>query len=94
MKYTFCEKMIWFAWNIKLLKNKAKNCYKEIIADLPDIGSITENSLRLCLSDGALWLAFYETCEEKIENEEFGKAVIFIFAKKVHIGINSNLLLR
>lgn len=90
MKYTFCEKILWFAmnktitdffrtnhpnWNINLLKNKAKNRYKEIIADLPNIGSLAENSLRLCLSGGALWLAFYETCEEKIENEEFGKMV-------------------
>lgn len=90
MKYTFCEKMLWFTmnktiteffktnhpnWNLKLLKNKAKNRYKEIISNLPNIGSMTENSLRLCLSGGALWLAFYETCEEKIENEEFGKMV-------------------
>ena len=90
MKYTYCEKLIWFAmnktivdffskkhpnWNIKLLKTNAKKRYKEIILDLPDIGSVTKNSLRICLSGGALWLAFYETCEEKISDEEFGEMV-------------------
>ena len=90
MKYTFCEKIIWYAmsgtivdflhtkhpnWNIKLVKSNAKNRYKQIIKESPDIGSITKNSLRTCLSSGALWLAFYENCEEKIKDEEFGEMV-------------------
>ena len=90
MKYTFCEKVLWYAmnktiinflnikhpnWDIKLLKSNAKKRYKEIVTDLPDIGSITKNSLRICLSGGALWLAFYETCEEKITDDEFGEMV-------------------
>lgn len=69
MKYTFCEKIIWYAmdktiidffkdkhpnWDIKLLESKAKKRYKQIIMELPDIGSITKNSLRICLSGGAL----------------------------------------
>ena len=32
---------------------------------------MTKNSLRICLSGAALWLAFYESCEEKIKDEEF-----------------------
>ena len=90
MKYTYCEKIIWYAmnkpiidflkskhpsWNMKLLKTKAKKRYKEIITELPDIGTLSKNSLRVCLSSAALWLAFYETCEEKIEAEEFGNMV-------------------
>lgn len=90
MKYTICERLIWSAmnktiidffkkkhpsWDMNLLKSKAKRRYKEIIIDLPDIGSITKNSLRLCLSGGALWLAFYESCEEKITDKEFGEMV-------------------
>ena len=90
MKYTFCERMMWNAmsgtiidffktkhstWDIKSLKNRAKIRYKQIIDQLPDIGSITKNSLRICLSGAAIWLAFYETCEEKIEDEEFGEMV-------------------
>lgn len=90
MKYTFCEKIIWYAmsktiidffnrkhpnWDIKSLKTRAKNRYKQIVGELPDIGSMTENSLRTCLSSGALWLAYYETCEEKIKDEEFGEMV-------------------
>ena len=90
MKYTFCEKVLWYAmnktiinflnikhpnWDIKLLKSNAKKRYKEIVTDLPDIGSIIKNSLRICLSGGALWLAFYETCEEKITYDEFGEMV-------------------
>lgn len=90
MKYTICEKIIWYAmsgtivdffhtkhpnWDIKLVKSNAKNRYKQIIKESPDIGSITKNSLRTCLSSGALWLAFYENCEEKIKDEEFGEMV-------------------
>lgn len=66
MKYTYCEKLIWYAmnktiikilgnkhpnWNIKLLKINAKKRYKQIITDLPDIGSVAKNSLRICLSE-------------------------------------------
>lgn len=90
MKYSFCEKIIWDVlnktiidffnkkhpnWDIKLSKSKAHKCYKEIILELPDIGSLSQNSLRICLSGAALWLAFYEVCEEKIEDEEFGEMV-------------------
>lgn len=89
-KYTYCEKLIWYAmnktmteflskrhpnWNIKLLKIKSQKRYKQIITELPDIGSVTKNSLRICLSGAALWLAFYESCEEKIIAEEFGEMV-------------------
>ena len=90
MKYTFCEKIIWHVmnktitdflkskhhnWNIKSLRNRAKDRYKQVIEELPDIGSITANSLRICLSGATLWLAFYESCEEKIKDEEFGEMV-------------------
>lgn len=36
---------------------------------------MTKNSLRICLSGAALWLAFYESCEEKIKDKEFGEMV-------------------
>lgn len=90
MKYTYCEKLIWYAMNktmteflskrhpncnIKLLKINSQKRYKQIITELPDIGSVTKNSLRICLSGAALWLAFYESCEEKITTEEFGEMV-------------------
>ena len=90
MKYTCCEKLIWYAmhktiieffnvkhpkWNLKLLKSKSHQRYKQIISELPDIGSLPKNSLRICLSGAALWLAFYESAEEKISDEEFGEMV-------------------
>lgn len=90
MKYTYCEKILWLAmkktiieffsdkhpnWNIELLKENAKKRYKQIISELPDIGNLKDNSLRICLSGGSLWLAFYESCEEKITDEEFGEMV-------------------
>lgn len=90
MKYTYCEELIWLAmnkaivdflekehsnWNIKLLKINAKKRYKQIITELTDIGSLTKNSLRVCLSGAAIWLAFYESCEEPIKDEEFGEMV-------------------
>ena len=62
-------------WNIKLLKINSQKRYKQIITELPDIGSVTKNSLRICLSGAALWLAIYESCEEKIIAEEFGEMV-------------------
>lgn len=89
-KYTYCEKLIWYAmnktmteflskrhpnWNTKLLKINSQKRYKQIITELPDIGSVTKNSLRICLSGAALWLAIYESCEEKIIAEEFGEMV-------------------
>ena len=58
-KYTYCEKLIWYAmnktmteflskrhpnWNIKLLKINSQKRYKQIITELPDIGSVTKNS--------------------------------------------------
>lgn len=90
MKYTYCETLIWYAmnkaiidflsekhpnWNIKLLRINTKKRYKQIVTELPDIGELRKNSLRVCLSGAALWLAFYENCEEKIEDEEFGEMV-------------------
>lgn len=90
MKYTYCETLIWYAmnkaiidflsekhpnWNIKLLRINTKKRYKQIVTELPDIGELRKNSLRVCLSGAALWLAFYETCEKKIEDEEFGEMV-------------------
>lgn len=90
MKYTYCETLIWYAmnkaiidflsekhpnWNIKLLRINTKKRYKQIVTELPDIGELRKNSLRVCLSGAALWLAFYETCEEKKEDEEFGEMV-------------------
>lgn len=90
MKYTYCEELMWLAmnkaivdflekehsnWNIKLLKINAKKRYKQIITELTDIGSLTKNSLRICLSGAAIWLAFYESCEEPIKDEEFGEMV-------------------
>lgn len=90
MKYTYCEALIWNAmnksiidffsekhpnWNIKLLKINTKKRYKQIVTELPDIGTLRKNSLRVCLSSAALWIAFYETCQEKIKDEEFGEMV-------------------
>ena len=58
-----------------MISINTKKRYKQIVTELPDIGELRKNSLRVCLSGAALWLAFYETCEEKIEDEEFGEMV-------------------
>lgn len=90
MKYTYCEKLLWFMmaetdmkflkdkhpdWNISELKSKTKVRYKELISELPDIGDMMKNSLRISLSGGALWMAIYESTPEPMTEAEFEEMV-------------------
>lgn len=90
MKYTYCEKLMWFAMNgtiFKLLKEKmpdsdnkqwkkkSKERYKEIIFMLDDIGDMMKNPLRVSLSGGALWVAVYESAPKKMSEELFSEMV-------------------
>lgn len=73
MRRSVCERMIWLAmapsalgylrkaepgWDMPNLKRKTKKTYREMIARTPDIGSLKENSLRVCQAAGMLWLSF------------------------------------
>lgn len=90
MKYTYCEALIWYAmapamfrylerkepaWHIAALKKETKRIYKEMAARTPDIGSLKENFLRICLSGGMLWLSAYEAAEGKMSEECFAGLV-------------------
>lgn len=90
MKYTMCETLMWHAltptlfrwlreqkpkWDIIGLKKKAKHIYIEMVARTPEIGSMRENSLRVCLSAGMVWLSVYEATDEKMSEERFSGMV-------------------
>ncbi|MCI6378734.1 MAG: L-2-amino-thiazoline-4-carboxylic acid hydrolase [Clostridiales bacterium] len=91
MKYTLCEALMWRAltpdmfrwlkehrpgWNVRALKRKAKKAYREMAARTPDIGSLRQNSLRICLSGGMVWLSTYEAAEGAMDEECFAGMVL------------------
>lgn len=90
MKNSVCEKIIWVAlsptifkfikqyWgdvDIKNVKKISKNNYKDMIKRTPDIGSLKDNPLRICLATGMLWLSVYEAMDGEMNQEEFEKMV-------------------
>lgn len=90
MKYTICETLMWHAltptlfrwlegqkqkWDIAGLKKKAKRIYVEMVARTPEIGSLRNNSLRICLSGGMVWLSVYEAADGKMSEECFSGMV-------------------
>ncbi|MDO5424613.1 MAG: L-2-amino-thiazoline-4-carboxylic acid hydrolase [Eubacteriales bacterium] len=90
MKYTYCETMMWHAmtpamfrflaqrepaWDVKTLKKHAKQTYREMVRRTPDIGGLKENSLRICLAAGMVWLSVYEAAEGKMSDECFAGLV-------------------
>lgn len=90
MRRSACETVIWLAmapaalgylretepdWNISGLKRGAGETYRQMIGRTPDIGSLKENSLRICLAAGMLWLSFYEAAEGAMSEERFGGMV-------------------
>lgn len=90
MRRSVCETMIWFAmapaalgylretepdWDIPGLKRKVREAYRKMIDRTPDIGSLKENSLRICQAAGMLWLSFYEATEGKMSEERFAGVV-------------------
>lgn len=81
MKYTFCEKLMWHAltptlfqwlkrrepgWELPALKRESKRTFGEMVERTPEIGSMKENSLRVCLSAGIVWLSVYEAAEVEL----------------------------
>lgn len=86
MRRSVCETMIWLAmtpaalrylreaepsWDIPSLKQKTGETYRQMIARTPGIGSMAENSLRICLAAGMLWLSIYEAAAGKMSEERF-----------------------
>lgn len=90
MKYTMCEALMWHimtptlfrwlgqrepGWDIAAMKKKAKRTYIEMTERTPEIGSLRENSLRICLSSGMLWLSVYEAAGGEMSEECFAGMV-------------------
>lgn len=90
MKYTYCETLMWHAmtpsmfrylaeqkpaWEVEVLKKQAKRIYKEMVQRTSEIGSLKENSLRICLAAGMVWLSVYEAAKGKMSEECFAGLV-------------------
>ena len=90
MTYTYCETAIWHImtpaafrylsaqepdWDIPALKRKSKQIYCQMISRTPDIGSMTKNPLRVCMTAGMLWLSVYEAAEGRMSEERFAGMV-------------------
>lgn len=90
MKYTFCEKLMWHAltptlfqwlkrrepgWDLPALKRESKRIFGEMVERTPEIGSMKENSLRVCLSAGIVWLSVYEAAGGRMDEACFGEMV-------------------
>lgn len=86
MTYTYCERLMWAAiapaafrylarqelgWDISALKQLSKQIYRQMVSRTPDIGSMMENPLRVCLAGGILWLSIYKAAEEKMSEKRF-----------------------
>lgn len=86
MKYTKTESVIWLAFagscfrylssrGISVDRRQAKQIYRDMAARTPDIGTIKENPLRMCLSGGMVWLSIFEAAEGNLSDETFGQMV-------------------
>lgn len=86
MTYTYCERLMWAAiapaafrylakqelgWDISALKQRSRQIYRQMVSRTPDIGSMMENPLRVCLTGGMLWLSIYKAAEEKMSEKCF-----------------------
>ena len=90
MKYTICERAVWLAmfgpikaylkgqrpdWDIGLWTRRTRENYRAMIARTPDVGSLRQNGLRMCLSGGALWLSGYKAAEGQMDEVLFSGMV-------------------
>lgn len=90
MAYTYCETLMWHALaptvfrhlagqnqdlDTKALKRRVRQIYREMAVRTPDIGTLTQNPLRICLAGGMLWLSVYEAMEGRMSEEGFGRMV-------------------
>lgn len=90
MKYTICEAFMWhamipsiFKWlksceaesDIPALKRSASKIYKQMIKRTPDIGSMSQNSIRTCLTAGMIWLSVYEASDGRMSEDHFAGIV-------------------
>lgn len=89
MKYTCCEAMMWAVLSpacFRILaaehpewpsfKKRAKQIYRAMAARTPETGALAQNSLRICLASGMVWLSIYEAAEGRMEEACFAQMVL------------------
>ena len=63
-------------WEEKRIRRCAKGRFLKMIRETPDIGSYSQNHLKICLVGGAVWFSIYEAVEElygKMPTELYGR---------------------
>ncbi len=86
MQYSISEKLMWFALAGRCFRyleekethtdrTRARQIFLQMTARTPDIGTLTENPLRICLSAGMVWLSIYEAADGQMEDACFGEMV-------------------
>lgn len=91
MNNTSCERLMWIVlsapafkyirsqkpdWNMRVYRKRVKQIYHDMINRTPDIGTLKENALRICLSGGAVWLAAYEAADGRMDEKLFADMVV------------------
>ncbi|MDO5298011.1 MAG: L-2-amino-thiazoline-4-carboxylic acid hydrolase [Clostridia bacterium] len=91
MKYTYCEALMWRLltpamfrwlrtqrpeWDIAELRRASKRTYRRMVRRTPDIGGLSRNSLRICLSSGMVFLSVYEAAEGRMDEACFAGMVL------------------
>jgi len=82
MRNTLCEKFMWLAMKgtilkflstempdseINVIERRFAARYRQLLMEVDDIGPITKNPLRICLTGGIIWMAAYEACKGKMD---------------------------
>ena len=105
MKYTLTDRLMWHfmqgtcfgvlreecpQWDFHLLRKEAKKRFREIVMATPSIGSYRENSLKKNLIGGMVWIAIYETA-----NERYGTQMSLpLYEKMCRASISMPLMLK
>ena len=99
MKNTYCEKLMWLATkstiekfmkaefgdsDMRAFKKRFRNQYRQILSEVDDIGPFTKNPLRINLTGGVIWLAAYESCDGKMDEELFSKMITAIMCSRLY----------
>ena len=53
------------------MKRRSKQVYRQMVSRTPEIGSMTKNPLRVCMTGGMLWLSVYKAAEGRMSEEHF-----------------------
>ena len=63
-------------WKGREIKRLARPRYRKMLRETPEIGSYSQNCLKICLTGGAVWFSIYEAVEVlygKMSDEQYGR---------------------